>query len=267
MSGTSRAGRAARRRTRLRTKVLVAGVAVLTAAPLALTAGSTASAAPVGQGFNLNASDLRFILKQIKIAEQHADTLTAANPCGTMRGNGRRPDPGRRGGRHAPLGAAPDRRHLQQPRRRQGHGRLRRPGLPAPGAQDLDRGRGRRPRRPGPGTRSGRHQLHADHGHGLRQPAPRHQQPHRRPDGGQPRRRRRRRREPGGHAVRRVLHPERRARRRPVGAVQLLVHAVRPVLRPRPRPGEQGRQRHGLHAAAAGRPAVRGGLADRTSWC
>ena len=88
MSGTSRAGRAARRRTRLRTKVLVAGVAVLTAAPLALTAGSAASAAPVGQGFNLNASDLRFILKQIKIAEQHADTLSAANPCGTMRGNG-----------------------------------------------------------------------------------------------------------------------------------------------------------------------------------
>ena len=88
MSGTSRAGRAARRRTRLRTKVLVAGVAVLTAAPLALTAGSTASAAPVGQGFNLNPSDLRFILKQIKIAEQHADTFTAGNPCGTMRGNG-----------------------------------------------------------------------------------------------------------------------------------------------------------------------------------
>ena len=80
MSGTSRAGRAARRRTRLRTKVLVAGVAVLTAAPLALTAGSAASAAPVGQGFNLNASDLRFILKQIKIAEQHADTLPAAQP-------------------------------------------------------------------------------------------------------------------------------------------------------------------------------------------
>jgi hypothetical protein len=28
--------------------------------------------APVGQGFNLNASDLRFILQQIKIAENHA---------------------------------------------------------------------------------------------------------------------------------------------------------------------------------------------------
>ncbi|MFC7491068.1 MULTISPECIES: peroxidase family protein [unclassified Knoellia] len=50
--------------------------------------GASAADAPVGQGFNLNASDLRFILKQIKIAEQHADTLTAANPCGTMRGTG-----------------------------------------------------------------------------------------------------------------------------------------------------------------------------------
>ena len=55
----------------------------------------------------------------------------------------------------------------------------------------------------------------------------------------------------------RRLHPQRHARRRPVGAVQLLVHAVRPVLRPRPRPGEQGRQRHGLHPAAAGRSALR----------
>ncbi|WP_139721906.1 peroxidase family protein [Serinicoccus chungangensis] len=45
-------------------------------------------AAPVGQGFNLNASDLRFILKQIKISEQHAATLTASNPCGTLLGSG-----------------------------------------------------------------------------------------------------------------------------------------------------------------------------------
>jgi len=47
-----------------------------------------AVAAPVGQGFNLNASDLRFILKQIKIAEAHAATATAANPCGTLLGTG-----------------------------------------------------------------------------------------------------------------------------------------------------------------------------------
>ncbi len=63
---------------------------MVTAVPLAMSSWTVASAAdaPVGQGFNLNASDLRFILKQIKIAEQHADTLTAANPCGTMRGTG-----------------------------------------------------------------------------------------------------------------------------------------------------------------------------------
>ena len=50
---------------------------------------------------------------------------------------------------------------------------------------------------------------------------------------------------------------QRRARRGPVGAVQLLVHPVRPVLRPRPRPRHQGRQRHGVHSAAAGRSALR----------
>ncbi len=36
------------------------------------TSGSAQAAAPVGQGFNLNAGDLRFILTQIKIAEAHA---------------------------------------------------------------------------------------------------------------------------------------------------------------------------------------------------
>ncbi|WP_181813485.1 peroxidase family protein [Gaiella occulta] len=47
-----------------------------TIASLALVAGisnnSAHAAAPVGQGFNLNAGDLRFILTQIKIAEAHA---------------------------------------------------------------------------------------------------------------------------------------------------------------------------------------------------
>ena len=47
-------------------------------------------------------------------------------------------------------------------------------------------------------------------------------------------------------------HSERRARRRPVGTVQLVVHVLRPVLRPRPRPGQQGRQRNGVHSAASG---------------
>ena len=68
--------------------------------------------------------------------------------------------------------------------------------------------------------------------------------------------------------TRRVLLPERRAGRRPVGAVQRLDDVLRPVLRPRPRPRHQGRQRHGLHSAAAGRPAVRHRARARpTSWC
>lgn len=44
--------------------------------------------APEGAGLHLNAGDLRFILKQIKIAERHAATATPQNPCGTLRGNG-----------------------------------------------------------------------------------------------------------------------------------------------------------------------------------
>jgi Ca2+-binding RTX toxin-like protein len=56
---------------------------------VALVAPSAAfAAAPEGAGFNLNASDLRFILDQIKIAERHAASATAQNPCGTLRGNG-----------------------------------------------------------------------------------------------------------------------------------------------------------------------------------
>lgn len=46
-----------------------------------------AEAAPVGQGFRLNASDLRFIMQQIRIAERHAATQSAVNPCGTLVGD------------------------------------------------------------------------------------------------------------------------------------------------------------------------------------
>ncbi len=45
-----------------------------------------ATAAPVGQGFTLNASDIRFIRDQIRIAERHVTTLSATNPCGTLLG-------------------------------------------------------------------------------------------------------------------------------------------------------------------------------------
>ncbi|ROR90249.1 fibronectin type III domain protein [Nocardioides aurantiacus] len=46
-----------------------------------------AAAAPVGQGFNLNASDIRFILKQVQIAEHHvANTNASTGPCGALLG-------------------------------------------------------------------------------------------------------------------------------------------------------------------------------------
>ena len=47
-----------------------------------------AQAAPVGSGFTVTASDLAFILKQIKIAEHHAATQTPTNLCGTLVGPG-----------------------------------------------------------------------------------------------------------------------------------------------------------------------------------
>ncbi|WP_344108777.1 peroxidase family protein [Kribbella alba] len=46
------------------------------------------AAAPVGNGFTVTAADIAFILKQIKIAEEHSATLTPANPCGTLVGPG-----------------------------------------------------------------------------------------------------------------------------------------------------------------------------------
>jgi Ca2+-binding RTX toxin-like protein len=44
--------------------------------------------APVGAGFTVTPSDLSFILKQIKIAERHAATLTPEKPCETLIGLG-----------------------------------------------------------------------------------------------------------------------------------------------------------------------------------
>ena len=64
-------------------------VSALVAATFPVAAVAPATAAPVGQGFNLNASDLRFILKQIKIAERHAPLATSDDPaCATMLGTG-----------------------------------------------------------------------------------------------------------------------------------------------------------------------------------
>jgi Ca2+-binding RTX toxin-like protein len=47
-----------------------------------------AAVAPNGQGLTITAGDLKFILRQIKIAEHHTATLTPDNPCGTLVGPG-----------------------------------------------------------------------------------------------------------------------------------------------------------------------------------
>ncbi|MDX6552649.1 MAG: hypothetical protein QOH74_1137, partial [Gaiellales bacterium] len=71
--------------------VAPASAAVIVAvATIASMGGSAAHAAqaPTGQGFTVTPADLAFILKQIKIAEHHAATYTAADPCGTLVGPG-----------------------------------------------------------------------------------------------------------------------------------------------------------------------------------
>ncbi len=51
-------------------------------------APSASAAAPVGAGFTVTTGDLGFILRQVKIAERHARTATADDPCGTLLGTG-----------------------------------------------------------------------------------------------------------------------------------------------------------------------------------
>ena len=52
------------------------------------TAPASGVQAPAGQGFEVTASDLSFILKQIQISERHTRTLTTAEPCSTLVGTG-----------------------------------------------------------------------------------------------------------------------------------------------------------------------------------
>jgi len=60
---------------------------VVTACALASLVTRAEAAAPVGQGFELNVSDMKFILKQIKIAEHHA--ISETDPDGNpLLGNG-----------------------------------------------------------------------------------------------------------------------------------------------------------------------------------
>src|SRR3954451_6927752 len=73
-------GRGATRRSLVVTSVVAVVLGILTWVP------GPAVAAPVGNGFVVNAADLGFILKQIQIAERHAATLTPANSCRTQLG-------------------------------------------------------------------------------------------------------------------------------------------------------------------------------------
>ena len=50
--------------------------------------GLGVQAAPVGQGFTVTASDVSYILDQIKIAEHHAGLATPADPCAGLLGTG-----------------------------------------------------------------------------------------------------------------------------------------------------------------------------------
>ena len=84
-SGSLKSGRSGRTPTR-RSFVLIAVTAVVISFFSPLTPTARAAVAPVGQGFTVTAGDLTYILKQIRIAERHAATLTASNPCGTLVG-------------------------------------------------------------------------------------------------------------------------------------------------------------------------------------
>jgi Ca2+-binding RTX toxin-like protein len=55
--------------------------------PVAAPAPATGATGTVGSGFTVTAGDLSFILKQIKVSERHAATLTPDNPCGTLVGS------------------------------------------------------------------------------------------------------------------------------------------------------------------------------------
>ena len=74
-------------------KKALAGVSSLllavTLLPIGLLTPAQSAQINVGQGFSITPSDLKFILAQIKIAENHvANTTTATGPCGALVGTG-----------------------------------------------------------------------------------------------------------------------------------------------------------------------------------
>jgi hypothetical protein len=67
-------------------RLLAALVALAISIPTAAVIAPATATAAVGQGFSITASDLSYILKQIKIAETHvANTSSTTGPCGALR--------------------------------------------------------------------------------------------------------------------------------------------------------------------------------------
>ena len=62
---------------------LIAEVAVVAVSSVRPSRAKAATP-PTGQGFTVTPGDLKFILKQINIAEQHAATATVSHPCDTL---------------------------------------------------------------------------------------------------------------------------------------------------------------------------------------
>ena len=267
---TTRIRSASPRRRRTRVTSVVATLAVATATVLqAVVATTPANAvqADPGAGFTVTAGDLSFILKQIKIAERHSATLTASDPCGTLVG----PNANQIPDRLTLLRAAHGRRLLQQPlpgpREVRARPTSRSRGYVQPKFRDAEPITAGLPVGP-PGPT----QLHAEEGQRRRLPAARDQQPDRRPDlhqpgchrggpvpGAHPGQQGRGARAPPTPTrpwTRRCwasrpdcvpvaqdpVHPERDHGRRALPAVQLAVHVLRPVLRPRCRPDRQERR-------------------------
>ena len=245
-------------------KLMAALVAFAISIPMAGLVAPPAVAAPVGEGFTVTASDLSYILKQIKVAEAHvANTTTATGPCGALLGTGAN--------------------QLASPllsfglRTVDGSCNNLVPGQETHGAADVVFPRLATPvfsaaESNPPSVRAAEPLVvrGQDTGqHGVRQPTPGDQQLDRRPDLHQPgshrgsrvprthsgqyrcgavhdrpgpaRRPTRRACTPGLHSVARdAVHPQRDHRRGPVAALQLVVHAVRSVLRPRARPEYKG---------------------------
>ena len=77
-----------RNRMSTRRRAVIAGATAMAVlgASLASGPGGDVQAAPVGQGFTVTASDLSYILEQIKIAEHHVVTATPEDPCAGLLG-------------------------------------------------------------------------------------------------------------------------------------------------------------------------------------